>query len=109
LKKNGHPWEIAKAFSQSAVVGPFIPFEHAKDLLKKQFTFSVDGSLRQTGNLSQMRFSIAEAMIYISEYFEFSPGDLIFTGTPAGVGPVASGQIGTLQWGDEIKYQVQWE
>jgi 2-keto-4-pentenoate hydratase/2-oxohepta-3-ene-1,7-dioic acid hydratase in catechol pathway len=109
LKKQGHPWEIAKAFSHSAIIGPFIPYANAKNLLEKEFTFSIGGKIRQTGRLSQMRFSITEALVYISKYFELCAGDLIFTGTPAGVGPVTSGEIGTLRWGDEIEYHVHWE
>ena len=108
LKKNGHPWEMAKAFSNSAIIGHWIPYSSAQSLLKKDFSFSVDGKIRQTGNLSQMRFSIAQSLVYISEYFELCVGDLIFTGTPAGVEPVNAGQTGTLSWGDEIQYQVTW-
>ena len=109
LKKNGYPWEIAKAFKDSAIIGPWIQFESpTQSLLNEKFQFFLDGHLKQEGHVQQMRLSILDALIYVSEYFEFCAGDLVFTGTPAGVGPVLPGQVGLLKWGSQIQYQVKW-
>jgi 2-keto-4-pentenoate hydratase/2-oxohepta-3-ene-1,7-dioic acid hydratase in catechol pathway len=109
LKKNGHPWEISKVFSGSAIVGPWVKASEFTDYNHEGFSFFVDGQNKQSGNASQMRLSIAECIAYASEYFPLCAGDLLFTGTPAGVGPVASGQLGVLKWGDRIHYQVKWD
>lgn len=88
LKSKGLPWEKAKAFDNSAVIGnEFIPIEK---LNKKAINFRIDinGETRQSGSSEQMIFNIDELIEHISKYFMLKIGDLIFTGTPAGVGPV---------------------
>ena len=107
LKKNGHPWELAKSFAGSAIVGPWVSFADASTLLSEPFTFSLGGSIRQKGLLKEMRMGLEELLIYASEFFEICEGDLIFTGTPSGVGPVTAGDEATIQWGP-IEYQVRW-
>lgn len=107
LKKAGHPWEISKVFKNAAVVGPLIPIAEFSDYATRDFRFLVNGKLRQTANAKEMRLGIAECLSYISHYFPLEPGDLIFTGTPAGVGPIVSGDRCELEWGD-IKYFVDW-
>lgn len=110
LKKNGHPWTIAKVFVNSAIVGPWInlskfnPFDTWKEL---PFTLHINGILKQQGNLSQMLLSPFECIQHVLEFFPLRKGDLIFTGTPAGVGEVKKGDRGKLQWGD-LAYEVQW-
>lgn len=108
-KKNGHPWEIGKVFPNSAIIGPFIPFEQAKatGLLLKEFCFSNQNVLKQKGLMSQMTMSIQEALPYIDSHFPICDGDLIFTGTPAGVGPLYSGDCSEVKWG-KYAYKVLW-
>jgi acylpyruvate hydrolase len=91
LKAKGLPWEISKAFNQSAPVSAFIPKSEFKDLNSLNFGLQVNGVQRQTGNTSLMLFSCTEILVFISTYFTVKPGDLIFTGTPAGVGKTEIG------------------
>ncbi len=107
-KKNGHPWETSKVFPGSAIVGPWLRKADFKDYLTAPFSFSVDEAVRQQGQGTQMRLSPAECIAYASEFFPICEGDLIFTGTPAGVGPVAAGQIGKLSWANRLEFSVQW-
>ena len=107
LKKQGHPWEVSKAFLDSAVVGPWIKTADFGQYLDTFFKLSLDGNLKQTGRASQMTLSPAECVAYISQHFPLKKGDLVFTGTPAGVGPVTAGQVAQLEWGP-IQYQVTW-
>ena len=84
-KKNGLPWEITKAFDGSAVVGKFISKNLAKNI---DFNLLVNAKNVQTGNTKDMIFSFDYIVSYASQFFTLEPEDLIFTGTPAGVGPV---------------------
>jgi 2-keto-4-pentenoate hydratase/2-oxohepta-3-ene-1,7-dioic acid hydratase in catechol pathway len=107
LKKAGHPWEMAKAFPRSALIGPWISLSDFQDYLSTPFSFSLDGQVVQTARGSEMRFSPEQCIAYAAEHFELRPGDLLFTGTPAGVGPLRHGQIGQLKWGSHLKAQVR--
>ncbi|MGK0389293.1 MAG: acylpyruvate hydrolase [Maribacter sp.] len=89
-KKKGHPWEIAKAFDQSAVLGSFVPYADWKDK-NIPFTLEKNGEMVQVGNSEDMIFDFATLISYISTMFTLKLGDLIYTGTPAGVGPVVIG------------------
>lgn len=90
-KTNGHPWEIAKAFEGSAPVSKdFIP-KSALDLENISFTLEQNGKLVQHGNSKDMIFSIDQIISYLSQFNTLKKGDLIFTGTPEGVGPIAIG------------------
>lgn len=107
LKKSGHPWTLSKVFPDSAIVGPWKKISEFPNYLDEPFSFFVDGELRQQGRASQMRLSPSDCIAYTSQFFPLCPGDLIFTGTPGRVHPIAPEQIGTLQWG-EISYSVRW-
>lgn len=107
LKNKGLPWELAKAFDGSAPIGEqFIPYTPDIDLEKITFTCHFNGELRQQGDTSYMMFPIAQQVVAIAQAWELRPGDLIYTGTPAGVGVIrpgdvmvlASPQIGSFQW-----------
>ncbi len=91
LKANGHPWEIAKAFDQSAVVGGFIAVEELGDIQQIEFHLDLNGVTVQRGNSKDMIFPIEELISYTSRFFTLKIGDLLFTGTPAGVGAVKVG------------------
>lgn len=85
-KEKGLPWEIAKAFDQSAAVGQFIPIEPDMDVNNLNFYLKVNDQIVQKGNSGDMLFSINKIIAYVSIYFTLNIGDLIYTGTPAGVG-----------------------
>lgn len=108
LKKSGHPWEVGKVFTASAIVGPWISYQEFPDYLTSPFSFVMGGTTRQQGRGSEMRLSPAECIAYASEYFPLRAGDLLFTGTPAGVGPVHSGDEGELHWRGQKLFSVRW-
>ena len=93
MKKMGRPWEIGKAFEKSAPIGQIEPVSKTGLLEDGDLTLSVNGEARQTGNLNQMIWKIPEMISYLSEYFELAAGDVILTGTPAGVGAIVRGDI----------------
>lgn len=87
LKKEGMPWELAKAFDGSAYVGEFQSFE-PEQLYSSSFSLFINGNTVQRGHTSDLIFSFEKLISYVSHYFSLQIGDLIFTGTPAGVGPL---------------------
>lgn len=91
LKEKGQPWEIAKAFDASAPVSAFVPITHYADLRNLNFSLHVNGEIRQKGNTKMMLFGFDHIVSYVSRFFTLKVGDLIFTGTPAGVGKVKVG------------------
>ncbi len=92
LKAKGLPWEKAKAFDKSAVISPkFIPVKELKDINSLHFRLDINGKTVQEGNSSMMLFPIDQLIEQVSKYFTFKIGDLLYTGTPAGVGPVKIG------------------
>ncbi len=88
-KKKGLPWEIAKGFDYSAPVSEFFPVEKYGDIHNLSFRLDLNGKTVQDGSTSLMIFSFEEIIAYVSRFMTLKTGDLIFTGTPAGVGPVA--------------------
>ena len=106
LKQAGQPWERSKSFDGSAPIGNFIALSAKYDIQNVEMRCSVNGVLRQHGNTHDMLFPVAEIVAFLSRYWRLIPGDLIFTGTPAGVGPLFQGerieiespQIGQFSW-----------
>ena len=98
-KEKGLPWEKAKAFDGSAVISEFIPKENLGDLNNLKFALHKNNELVQDGNTNAMLWKIDELIVYVSQFFTLKKGDIIFTGTPAGVGKVYENDIliGTLQ------------
>ncbi len=90
-KSKGLPWTIAKGFDGSAPISPFLPKTEFPDLQNLNFGLEIDGEIRQKGNTSLMLFSIDYIISYLSKFFTLKRGDIIFTGTPKGVGPVKVG------------------
>jgi len=88
LKKKGLPWEKSKAFDNSAALSKFVPITNFKDVQNINFRLDINGEKRQEGNSSLMIFKIDEIISHVSKYFTLKMGDLIYTGTPVGVGPV---------------------
>ncbi|SDF07879.1 fumarylacetoacetate hydrolase family protein [Limimaricola pyoseonensis] len=91
------PWDMAKGFDASAVLGPFAPASQIGHPAKGRIACLVDGETRQEADLSQMTWSVAEIVAHLSRLVTLQPGDLIMTGTPEGVGPVAPGQDCTVE------------
>jgi 2-keto-4-pentenoate hydratase/2-oxohepta-3-ene-1,7-dioic acid hydratase in catechol pathway len=90
-KAKGLPWEIAKAFNGSAPIGDFKSVAEFSDLKNIDFHLEINGEVKQKGNTSLMLFDFATIISYVSQFFTLKKGDLIYTGTPAGVGPVQTG------------------
>lgn len=91
LKSEGKPWELAKAFDGSAVIGDFLPKERCGDLNNLPFYLDINQKTVQKGNSKDMIFEIDYLISFISQYFTLKIGDIIFTGTPVGVGKVEIG------------------
>lgn len=87
LKSKGLPWELSKSFDGSAVIGEFV----AKEVLPVNFSLHINGELRQKGNTTQMIFNFEKIIAFVSQYITLKKGDLIYTGTPAGVSKVKIG------------------
>lgn len=92
-KKNGHPWEIAKGFEGSAAICRNWLNKNELDVNNLNFSFEQNGTVMQKGNTSSMLFSIDEIIAYLSQFMTLKKGDLIYTGTPSGVGKVAIGDL----------------
>ena len=89
LKERGLPWEISKSFDNSAAIGEFIPKNEIEELQNLNFHLDINGKTVQQGNTQDMIYSVDKIISYISSFFTVKIGDLIFTGTPSGIGPVA--------------------
>lgn len=98
-KKAGRPWELAKAFEHSAPCTALVEAAGVGEIGARRIWAAVDGEVRQDGSTEAMIWNIPDTIAYLSSLFELKPGDLILTGTPAGVGPVTRGQ--TLTGGVE--------
>ncbi len=90
-KKAGRPWSIAKGFDQAAPIGTIHRLADVGELTSGEISLDVNGTRRQTGDLSQMIWSVRETIAWLSGAWRLQPGDLIYTGTPAGVGAVQRG------------------
>ncbi|MFP3860470.1 MAG: fumarylacetoacetate hydrolase family protein [Bacteroidales bacterium] len=90
-KEKGHPWEIAKAFEGSAPIGKFVNIKKFQDINNLDFQLKVNDQIAQQGNTKDLIFSFDHLISYVSKFITLKIGDLLFTGTPAGVGPVAIG------------------
>ena len=90
-KENGLPWEISKAFDNAAPISKFLNIENFKDVQNINFHLDINGKTVQIGNTKDMIFSIDEIIEYVSQFITLRIGDLIFTGTPSGVGAVKIG------------------
>ena len=105
MREMGRPWEIGKAFDRSAPVGPIHPASETGHFEKGSIWLSVNGTTKQQSDVTHLIWSVAETVSYLSRFFRLEPGDVIFTGTPDGVGAVKPGdhmevgieKLGTLQ------------
>lgn len=101
LKKNGHPWLLAKGFKNSAILTPFHPFPGQQLLEKTHFSMLKNEEKVQIGNVQDMIFDLMTIIQFTTEHFGLDAGDIIYTGTPAGVGPVLDGDHFALFFGEE--------
>ena len=93
MKGKGRPWEVSKAFDKSAPCGPIVPVSETGPMDEAAIWVDVNGERRQSGNINQMIWKTPQVIAYLSRFFELMPGDVILTGTPAGVGPVVAGDV----------------
>ncbi len=93
MKKQGRPWCIGKAFEQSAPMGPLWPKAKTGELTRGGITLFVNGVMKQKGDLKELIWNVNETIEHLSAAWTLAPGDLIFTGTPAGVGAVVRGDV----------------
>ncbi|MCQ2330158.1 MAG: fumarylacetoacetate hydrolase family protein [Paludibacteraceae bacterium] len=109
-KEKGQPWEIAKAFDNSAVVSEFVPLaEFGKEIQNLNFELWKNGELQQRGCTGDMLFTVNKIIEYISSFFTLKVGDIIFTGTPAGVSKVAIDDhlVGQLEGREMFNFYVK--
>lgn len=106
LKKNGHPWEISKIFPDSCLIGPWLDINNI-NFMEEEFKFTLNHALRQKSCGKNMLFKPNELISYASQFFPLCQDDIIFTGTPSGVGPINSNSTGILEIA-EFKYTVEW-
>lgn len=108
LKKAGRSWETAKAFEHSAPCTHLVTKSQTKTMDKGAITLAVNGKIRQLGNLNEMIWKIPEMIVYLSQFFTLKAGDIIMTGTPAGVGPVQKGDelVGHIDGLDDLVVKV---
>jgi len=108
MKKQGRPWEVGKAFDLSAPLGPIHPRSVVGTLDKGAIWLDVNGQRKQASDISQMIWNVPESISYLSGLFELQPGDIIFTGTPEGVGAVVQGDVitGGVEGLGELRVQI---
>ena len=92
-KKRSHPWSVAKGFDTFAPLGPLTPADQVGDPQNLSLKLTVNDEVRQEGHTRDMIFSVAELVSYCSHIFTLAPGDLLYTGTPDGVGPIEDGDV----------------
>ena len=92
-KAAGRPWDMAKGFDDSAVASPIVPATQIGHPVDARIWLSVNGAIRQDGNIADMIWSVPEVIAELSTYIRLQPGDLIYTGTPAGVGAIRPGDL----------------
>ena len=109
LKEKGLPWEKAKAFDGSAIIGDFLPKNSFTSLENINFELKSNGKIVQQGNTALMLWKIDELIAYVSQYFTLKTGDILFTGTPKGVAPIKEGDVleGFLEGNQLFKVQVK--
>ena len=93
VRKQGRPWDIGKAFDHSAPCGPIVPADQIGNINEADIALTVNGATKQTSNIKKLIWNIGEVIEHLSAAWELKPGDLIYTGTPEGVGPVVSGDL----------------
>lgn len=99
LKEQGYPWLLSKGFPKSAIISKFISFPGLEECTKQNFSLIINEKMVQEGNVTQMIFDLSTLIRYIGDNFGIKQGDIIFTGTPPGVGPLKNKDHLSLKWG----------
>ncbi|MBO9112570.1 MULTISPECIES: fumarylacetoacetate hydrolase family protein [Rhizobium/Agrobacterium group] len=107
-RAKGRPWDLGKAFEQSAILSPMTRAESISSLEGRKIQLSVNGVVKQSALLDDLVWKVEEIIAHLSGYYHLMPGDLIFTGTPAGVGAVVAGDVieGTIEGLEPIKLSI---
>lgn len=107
-RERGLPWEIGKSFDASAPCGPIHPASRVGHIAKGAISLKVNGLVRQHGDVAQMIWNVAGIVANLSRHYALAPGDLVFTGTPAGVGPVVPGDrmVGAVAGLGEVSFTI---
>ena len=92
-RENRRPWDLGKDFEQSAVISRIVPIEKTGVIESGQIELSVNGEEKQNSNIDKLIWNVNEILVHLSRFYHLQPGDLIFTGTPEGVGPVVAGDV----------------
>lgn len=108
LKQHGHPWTTAKVFKDAAVIGPWIPYATFRHYLDETYELLIDGEVCQSAKGAAMCMPPDALLVYISHFFPLKAGDIIYTGTPAGVTSIRRGSTALLRW-DTFSFSVTWE
>lgn len=108
MRQAGRPWELGKAFDASAPIGPLYPAAQFGGVDDAEISLTVNGAAKQHSSTTKLIWSVAETVSYLSRYFRLEPGDLIYTGTPEGVGPVVPGDlmVGSVAGLGELRVKV---
>ena len=107
LKNKGQPWERAKAFDGACPLSPFVDVAAFPDLQDVDIKLLVNGEVRQSGNTSDMVFPVADLIAHMSQFFTLQPGDVVLTGTPAGVGPLAADDVVLVELGPDHRFSTR--
>jgi fumarylpyruvate hydrolase len=108
MREIKRPWDIGKSFAQAAPIGPIHPVSQVGHLNRGRISLEVNGEVRQRGDLADMIWDVPHVLHFLSEYYELLPGDLIFSGTPAGVGAVVPGDtlVGRIESLGELRVHI---
>ncbi|MFP8967894.1 fumarylacetoacetate hydrolase family protein [Pokkaliibacter sp. CJK22405] len=107
LKDKGQPWEKAKSFDGALPLSSFVRFDPATDLQQLGLRLTINGEVRQDGSTAEMINPVLPLLAYISQYFSLQPGDVVITGTPAGVGPLKSGDELSVELDTLLKVETR--
>jgi fumarylpyruvate hydrolase len=109
MREIKRPWDIGKSFAQAAPMGPIHPVSEVGYLSRGRISLEVNGAVRQQGDLADMIWDVPHVMHFLSKYYELLPGDLVFTGTPAGVAAVVPGDalVGRIESLGELRVRIE--
>jgi fumarylpyruvate hydrolase len=93
MREKKRPWDLGKSFAEAAPIGPVLPVSEVGHPQRGRISLDVNGETRQRGDLADMIWDVPHVLHFLSQYYELLPGDLVFTGTPAGVGAVVAGDL----------------
>ena len=108
LREIKRPWDLGKSFAQAAPIGPIHPVREVGYVSRGRISLEVNGAIRQQGDLADMIWDVPHVLHFLSQYYELLPGDLVFTGTPSGVGAVVAGDtlVGRIESLGELKISI---